>query len=59
MFWKKIALSAAVSAALEAAVVLGATAGAFGLAVLLFDPEQRFVGRVRPGRGAAAREGAG
>ena len=50
---------AEVPAALAAGVVLGATAGAFVVAVLLFDPEQRFVGRLRPGRGAAAREEAG
>ncbi len=41
---------AEVSAPLAAATVVGTTAAAFILAVLVFDPEQRFVGRGRPGK---------
>jgi ABC-2 type transport system permease protein len=56
---------AELGAAGDVVVLLGTTALAFGLTVLLFDPEQRFLGRVeapaarrgseQPGMGAAAR----
>jgi ABC-2 type transport system permease protein len=41
---------AEVAAVTDGAVVLGVSLAAFALAALLFDPEQRFTGRRRPGR---------